>query len=157
MLHGVEVHPGWVLIEGDILVPKDGVGTETPFYTSLWTNGIVPYEFDSNVDAQKQAVMLESMAVAISLRIDNSSTAWRRRSFSAWRRSGTSFPGFITSCLRIYDPGVLPCVLGGGTVNGADGGIRPSICWARPSLGWASSQSRPANSMRAWSLARMAN
>ena len=39
---------GYKVIEGDILIPK--VEEEGTFDSNLWTNGIIPYQFDSNVN-----------------------------------------------------------------------------------------------------------
>jgi hypothetical protein len=52
---------GWMIIEGDILVPI--IATESVFATNLWPNGVVPYEFDTNVSPGNQASMLAAMAV----------------------------------------------------------------------------------------------
>jgi astacin len=52
---------GWMVIEGDILVPA--IATESVFATRLWPYGVVPYEFDSNVDPNNEPFMLTAMAV----------------------------------------------------------------------------------------------
>jgi hypothetical protein len=52
---------GYMVIEGDILVPA--IATESVFATNLWPNGVVYYEFGTNVDPNNQALMLAAMAV----------------------------------------------------------------------------------------------
>ncbi|MBE7472482.1 MAG: hypothetical protein DPW09_22665 [Anaerolineae bacterium] len=58
---------GYVLIEGDILVPKDflqsdGIGTQSAFGdTTFWPSGVVPFVFDANVSAVNQTRMLNAM------------------------------------------------------------------------------------------------
>jgi hypothetical protein len=49
-----------MVIEGDILVPI--VAIESVFVTDFWTNGVIPYEFDSNVSAANRTRMLAAMA-----------------------------------------------------------------------------------------------
>ncbi len=64
-----DLTPGYVLIEGDIQVRLDqylwllagGVGDAT-FGGTTWPGGIVPFEFDANVTAAHQQVMLGCMA-----------------------------------------------------------------------------------------------
>ncbi len=62
------VPPGYMIIEGDIIVPEDfydrgGIGIQSAFGdTNFWPNGIVPYVFDANVTATNQALMLAAMA-----------------------------------------------------------------------------------------------
>lgn len=55
------VPKGAKLIEGDILVPvippPKGI-----YATNLWTGGVVPFEFDANVDTTNQGLMLDAMA-----------------------------------------------------------------------------------------------
>lgn len=59
-----DIPPGFVLIEGDILMPVSRLqehwlgGT---FATNFWSNGIIPYEFDANVTSVHQTAMLTSM------------------------------------------------------------------------------------------------
>lgn len=55
---------GCMIIEGDIIVPEDfyeqvAAGT---YVTNLWPGGIVPYEFDVNVNQANRAKMLVAMA-----------------------------------------------------------------------------------------------
>jgi hypothetical protein len=55
---------GYVIIEGDIVVPEDFFdtqGTRGTFDTNLWPDGIVPYVFDTNVDATNQARAITAM------------------------------------------------------------------------------------------------
>lgn len=57
--------PGCMLIEGDIAVPKDfyeNLDTRGCYAVNLWSNGIIPYEFDANVDATNQARAIAAMA-----------------------------------------------------------------------------------------------
>lgn len=51
---------GCMIIEGDILVPI--IAIEGVFATNFWTNGVVHYEFDTNVTATNQNRMLAAMA-----------------------------------------------------------------------------------------------
>lgn len=54
----------YIVIEGDILIPakyKDNVIAAT-WDTKFWPNGIVPYEFDTNVSTANQQKMLAAMA-----------------------------------------------------------------------------------------------
>lgn len=58
-----DVPEGYMVIEGDILVPTDfydQVGRGT-WATNLWPNGVVPFIFDSNVEEPKRAQMLAAM------------------------------------------------------------------------------------------------
>lgn len=68
------VPTGFVLVEGDMLLPESFVNAlrqqkQSPnaptatYQTNLWPNGIVPYEFDANVTATNQTDMLNAMAV----------------------------------------------------------------------------------------------
>jgi hypothetical protein len=54
------VPEGYKLIEGDIIVPI--VSVTGTFATNWWPNGIVPYEFNSNVSQENQNRMLEAMS-----------------------------------------------------------------------------------------------
>jgi hypothetical protein len=70
-----EIPAGYTLIDGDILMPTSFVNgllqrkTQTPnvptatYNTNFWPNGIVPFEFDANVTAGNQAIMVNAMAV----------------------------------------------------------------------------------------------
>lgn len=56
----------YMIIEGDIQVPMDfyeqeARGVDGTYKTNLWTNGIVPYEFDTNVTLANQAVAVAAM------------------------------------------------------------------------------------------------
>ena len=53
---------GYMIIEGDIVVPLDFYEQEATYATNLWPGGILPYVFDANVTAQNQARMLQAMA-----------------------------------------------------------------------------------------------
>jgi len=55
---------GYMIIEGDIVVPEDFFETEgkrTTYNTVLWPGGIVPYVFASNVNATNQARAVAAM------------------------------------------------------------------------------------------------
>jgi len=60
---------GLELIDGDILMPKGFLRslelglTDATYRTNLWTNGVIPYEFDANVTAANQTNMINAMAV----------------------------------------------------------------------------------------------
>lgn len=57
-----EIPKGYMLFEEDILLPEDYFeNTESVFNTNLWPNGIVPYEFDANVNQANQNTMLNAM------------------------------------------------------------------------------------------------
>lgn len=60
------VPEGWMVVQGDILIRS--VGTESVFDTHFWTNDIIPYEYDDNVDPinkpRMRAAMDEWEAVA---------------------------------------------------------------------------------------------
>src|SRR5262249_59480072 len=64
----------YVIIEGDIQVSRSfyqklQAAARSPqaapirFETKLWPNGVVPFEFDSNVSADNQTRMINAMAV----------------------------------------------------------------------------------------------
>ncbi len=57
---------GCIIIEGDIVVPSnffDAPDRKNVTYSSnLWPDGIIPYEFDSNITSQNQDKMLSAMA-----------------------------------------------------------------------------------------------
>jgi hypothetical protein len=53
---------GYILVQGDMLVRIDGGrGIQGAFYYNLWPGGAVPYEFDSNVNAENQQRMRQAM------------------------------------------------------------------------------------------------
>jgi hypothetical protein len=54
------VPEGYTIIEGDIMVPI--MQTAGAFDDDFWPDGVVPYEFDSNVTAANQTLMLNAMA-----------------------------------------------------------------------------------------------
>ncbi|MCB0167524.1 MAG: M12 family metallopeptidase [Anaerolineae bacterium] len=59
-----EMPDGYILIEGDILVraESDGIGIQSTFGDiNFWPNGIVPYQFDTNVTTINQTRMIASM------------------------------------------------------------------------------------------------
>lgn len=60
-LDGRGVPIGCDLIEGDIIICGPS-GGRTTYAANLWTNSIVPYEFDANVSAQNQQYALDAMA-----------------------------------------------------------------------------------------------
>ncbi len=53
------VPEGFMLIEGDIIVPE--IWVEGLFDTNWWTNGVVAYEFDGNVTPYNQTRMRDAM------------------------------------------------------------------------------------------------
>ena len=55
------VPPGYMLIEGDIIVPEDFFTRRAAYQTNLWTNNDVPYEFDANVTTANRTLMLAAM------------------------------------------------------------------------------------------------
>ncbi|MEM7167503.1 MAG: M12 family metallopeptidase [Planctomycetota bacterium] len=57
--------PGYMLIEGDILVPDTfyNQGLAPGLTVTLWPNGIVPYSFNANVSAANQQQALAGMAL----------------------------------------------------------------------------------------------
>lgn len=57
----VEIPSGYRL-DDDMIVPRAALSPEGTYEPSTWPGGIVPYEFDANVDAQQQQAALESMA-----------------------------------------------------------------------------------------------
>lgn len=57
------VPPGFMIIEGDIIVPKDFFSKDLPWAVNLWPGGIVPFEFDGNVSASNRTAMRNAMAV----------------------------------------------------------------------------------------------
>ena len=61
---GDGIPEGYMLIEGDIIVPEGfyGPAPHGTFASNLWPGGVVPYEFDANVSAPRQAAMLVAMA-----------------------------------------------------------------------------------------------
>ncbi len=56
-----EIPEGYVLVD-DTWLPEDVVIGDSTFNATLWTNGIIPYEFDANVNATNQARTLAAMA-----------------------------------------------------------------------------------------------
>ena len=61
------VPDGYMIIEGDIIVPSDfylrsPLSPEGAWTTSFWPSGNVPYVFDANVSAANQTAMLAAMA-----------------------------------------------------------------------------------------------
>ena len=52
---------GYMLIEGDILLPVDAAYDAT-YRATYWPNGIVPYEFHDNVNAVNQQRAIDAMA-----------------------------------------------------------------------------------------------
>lgn len=56
------VPDGYMIIEGDIVVPENFYTQRGTYATNLWPGGVVPYEFDANVSAPDQAAMLVAMS-----------------------------------------------------------------------------------------------
>ena len=62
---GANIPDGFMIVEGDIIVPKDYTHTlSLTNYRSIqsWPEGVVPYEFDDGVSAANQTKMLNAMA-----------------------------------------------------------------------------------------------
>lgn len=57
-----EIPEGYFLFEGDILLPLDYFEQRATYGTSLWPGGVVPFQFDGNVTAANQQLMLNAMA-----------------------------------------------------------------------------------------------
>jgi len=55
------IPPGYILIEGDILVPEDFFIVEAAYQTNLWANNDVFYEFDANVTTVNRTLMQTAM------------------------------------------------------------------------------------------------
>lgn len=55
------VPEGFMIIEGDIIVPKDFYAARAVWKPELWPNGIVYYEFDANVTSTNRELTLEAM------------------------------------------------------------------------------------------------
>ncbi|MFQ5590445.1 MAG: M12 family metallopeptidase [Phycisphaerae bacterium] len=58
------VPEGYMIIEGDIVVPKqvrDAPGERATYGTALWPGGVVPYVFANNVSSDKQALAVDAM------------------------------------------------------------------------------------------------
>jgi hypothetical protein len=53
---------GWIIIEGDIQVPGDWFQSNATVEDNLWTNGIVPFQFDGNVSTRNQQSAIDAMA-----------------------------------------------------------------------------------------------
>ena len=58
---GPGVPEGYMVIEGDIIVPLNYYKIQTTFATNLWSGGVIPYEFDGNVDGTNRTRMLNAM------------------------------------------------------------------------------------------------
>lgn len=67
-----EIPEGYTIIDGDIIVPISFVESlrqrppnspAATIRTNFWPNGIVPFEFDSNVTVANQTTMVNAMAV----------------------------------------------------------------------------------------------
>ena len=60
-----DIPPGYVIIEGDILVPAERLtpnAINAVWDTKFWPDGEVPFVFDSNVSAQNRTRMLDAMS-----------------------------------------------------------------------------------------------
>ena len=132
---------GWMIIEGDILVPEDFYGNIAAAYTTiLWGDGIVPYEFDSDgedsVNTTQRQVMLDAMA------------RWENAANLRFRLHET----FDTGWLRIRDSSndddpsnssPVGAGLGERTVNITDWDVWTCVHELGHSLGFWHEQSRP--------------
>ncbi len=56
-----EIPAGFIIIEGDIIVPENFFTSRATFAANPWTGGIVPYEFDANVSALNQSRTIAAM------------------------------------------------------------------------------------------------
>ena len=54
------VPEGFMIIEGDVLVPEDFF-TRGTYATNLWLNAVIPYEFDANVSSAQQSIAISAM------------------------------------------------------------------------------------------------
>jgi hypothetical protein len=54
--------PEYVIIEGDIMVKRELLGTKACYDYSFWPSGVVPYTFSLNVSPTNQQLMLDAMA-----------------------------------------------------------------------------------------------
>jgi hypothetical protein len=54
---------GWVLIEGDIQVPADWLQNRAAYTTSFWGDGVVPVEFDGNVNSSQEQQAWNAMQI----------------------------------------------------------------------------------------------
>jgi hypothetical protein len=55
---------GWVLYQGDIQVPEGFLdGDRATYEPDLWTNGEIPYAFDSNTNSTQQGQAIAAMAI----------------------------------------------------------------------------------------------
>jgi hypothetical protein len=52
---------GYMLIEGDIMVPEGFYEFKAVFPTNTWPNNIIPYRFDANMTAANQTAALNAM------------------------------------------------------------------------------------------------
>src|SRR5438874_1659474 len=57
-----DVPPGYILIEGDIQVRQEEDGICAAYVVNLWSDGIIPFEFGSDVTMEHQDAMLGAMA-----------------------------------------------------------------------------------------------
>jgi hypothetical protein len=57
-----EIPEDYFLFEEDILLPLDYFSERATYGTSPWPSGIVPFQFDGNVTAMNQQLMLNAMA-----------------------------------------------------------------------------------------------
>lgn len=60
---GSGIPPGYMIIEGDILVPLDFYTSRATYMTNLWPGGDVPFLFSTNVNQANQTAMLNAMAL----------------------------------------------------------------------------------------------
>ncbi len=57
-----EVPPGYMIIEGDMIVPEDFYSPLRGTYaTNLWPGGVVPYAFEAGLDATQQQQAINAM------------------------------------------------------------------------------------------------
>lgn len=58
-----DIPDGFMLIDGDMLFPKEFTGKTAAGYNTNFWPGVVPYEFDGNVTAGNQAAMISAMGL----------------------------------------------------------------------------------------------
>jgi len=56
-----DIPDGYMVIEGDIIVPVGFYELEMPWATNLWPNGVLDYEFDNNVPGYGRFFMRQAM------------------------------------------------------------------------------------------------
>lgn len=60
-LHPPGTPEGFMLVEGDILIPDDPFGSRSYEPGSAWPGGIIPFDIDTNLTASEQAALFRAM------------------------------------------------------------------------------------------------